>query len=179
MDIRKRLGLAKKADPWEELRAPRDKHPDPESAKLAIEALQTVLSTQLDAMQWIEQKAAAIVTAVLGLGILNSDHLTATLSGLAVWIRLVGIVASGFAIAFAVVTLWSRTLFAGPRAIETARATSSEPLQMSQSLVDVLAVSVQGNEGAMQAKGQCLNLELVSAVIAVLAIVALASGVWA
>jgi hypothetical protein len=178
VDIRKRLGLASQ-DPWAELRAPRDKHPNAEAAKLAIDALQKVLSTQLDAMQWIEQKSAAIVTAVLGLGILNSDHLTASLSGVAAWIRLAGIVVSGFAVGFALLTLWSRTLYAGPRAIETARATGSEPLQMTQSLVDVLAASVHGNEGAMQAKGRCLNLELVSAVIAVLAIVALDSGVWA
>jgi len=57
------------------LAAPRDTHPDPHALAVLIPTLQKTLDRPYSALEAADRKAAVLLGAILGIGVLNSDRL--------------------------------------------------------------------------------------------------------
>lgn len=157
----------------EELLArPRAKAPEQASVSFLVGILQTTLDRQFDAIETADRKAGILLGAILGLGILNADHLNAPHGWLILLFGL-GLLGSLGSIGCALAVLWSRTLHTGPDPISSALETGWGELPFTQSVVDTLAVASAHNQDVGNVKSQWLNLAFVAAIIAVASFAAL------
>ena len=149
------------------LDAPRGQAPDAKSLQVIVTALQKTLDRQYSALESADRKAAVLLGAILGIGVLNSDRLQAPAMPALVPFA-IAIVSSLAAVFSSLWVLWSRTLLTGPNPIRAAQATSWPEVPFTQSVADSLAVAAQENAGVNEVKGAWLNIAFTAATIAVI-----------
>lgn len=157
----------KQAELEELLGRPRDTPPDTHSLAVLIPALQKILDRQYGALEAADRKAAVLLGAILGIGVLSADRLHAP--PMPALVPFVAAVIFSLGAVFASLwVLWSRVLLTGPNPIRAAQATSWPELPFTQSVADSLAVAAQENAAVNDVKGTWLNLAFTAATIAVI-----------